>query len=134
MHKHILLRVIPGNAQNNKEISYTTLRDISYIGSDEAEEYRLERCKLDLYLPESKTAYPIIVWFHGGGLELGKKEIPSDFQKQGIGVVGVNYRLSPRVTHPAYIEDAAEAVAWVFKNIESYGGDPERIYIAGHSA
>ena len=49
-------------------------------------------------------------------------------------VVGVNYRLYPKVKAPGYIEDAAAAVAWVFKNIGSYGGDPGSIFVSGHSA
>lgn len=53
---------------------------------------------------------------------------------QGIAVVAVNYRLSPQAKNPAYIEDAAQAVAWVFKHIAEYGGDPERIFVSGHSA
>jgi acetyl esterase/lipase len=49
-------------------------------------------------------------------------------------VVAVNYRLSPKVNCPAYIEDAAAAVAWTFKNIKNYGGDPSKIVVSGHSA
>ena len=45
-----------------------------------------------------------------------------------------NYRLSPKAKNPAYIEDAAEAVAWVFKNIEKYGGRKDHIFVSGHSA
>ena len=49
-------------------------------------------------------------------------------------VVAVNYRLSPKAKNPAYIEDAAEAVAWTFRNIEKYGGRKDRIFVSGHSA
>ena len=48
--------------------------------------------------------------------------------------MAVNYRLSPKAKNPAYIEDAAEAVAWVFKNIEKYGGRKDHIFVSGHSA
>jgi len=48
--------------------------------------------------------------------------------------VAVNYRLSPKVKSPAYIDDASAAVAWVFKNISKYGGDPKKIVVSGHSA
>ncbi len=51
-----------------------------------------------------------------------------------MAVVAVNYRLYPKVKAPVYIEDAAAAVAWVFRHIEEYGGDPELIFISGHSA
>ena len=49
-------------------------------------------------------------------------------------MVAVNYRLSPKAKNPAYIEDAAAAVAWAFKNIEKFGGSPYKIFVSGHSA
>ena len=49
-------------------------------------------------------------------------------------VVAPNYRLFPKVKSPVYIEDAAAAVAWVFQNIETHGGDPRQIFVSGHSA
>ncbi len=49
-------------------------------------------------------------------------------------MIGVGYRLSPKVQHPVYIEDAAAAVAWTFRNIASYGGDPDKIFVTGISA
>ncbi len=121
-------------AQKDETTKYNTLKDLSYISNTETDAYRNERCKVDFYYPENLKGFPTIVWFHGGGLEGGSKEIPEDFKQKGVAIVGVNYRLSPRAQSPAYIEDAAEAVAWVFNHIENYGGDPSRIYIAGHSA
>ena len=53
---------------------------------------------------------------------------------KGFAVVGVDYRLAPRVKVADCVEDAAAAAAWVVRNIASYGGDPELIFIAGHSA
>lgn len=110
---------------------YKTLKDISYVPVSDTNAYRKERCKLDLYYPEQQKGFATIVWFHGGGLEGGGKEIPPVFQGRKIAVAGVNYRLSPRATHPAYIDDAAAAVAWVMKHIGEYGGDPTRVYVAG---
>lgn len=63
-----------------------------------------------------------------------RKHFPKEFLEQGYAVIAVNYRLSPRAQNPAYTEDAAEAVAWTFENIEEFGGDKDKIYIAGHSA
>ncbi|MBT5507955.1 MAG: alpha/beta hydrolase fold domain-containing protein, partial [Flammeovirgaceae bacterium] len=94
------------------------LTNLSYRqGTDDA--YTLERCVLDIYLPET-TDFATVVWFHGGGLTFGNKFIPEGLKKQGIAVVAVNYRLYPKVKSPMYIDDAAAAVAWVFKNIASY--------------
>ncbi|WP_317165142.1 alpha/beta hydrolase [Draconibacterium halophilum] len=69
-----------------------------------------------------------------GGITGGNKFIPEKLKEQGIAVVTVNYRLSPKVKCPVYIEDAAAAVAWTFNNIEKYGGSKEKIVVSGHSA
>ncbi len=93
------------------------------------------RCRLDIYRPEDpKASCPVVVWFYGGGLTSGERHIPAELKGQGMVVVAPDYRLSPSVRAPAYIEDAAAAVAWAFKNIHAYGGDPERIIVAGASA
>lgn len=113
---------------------YRTDKDISYVSGSETDTYRQERCKLDIYYPENKKDFSTIVWFHGGGMEGGNKFIPKELREQGFAVVAVNYRLSPKAKNPAYIEDAAEAVAWVFKNIEKYGGRKDHIFVSGHSA
>ncbi|MDG1297861.1 MAG: alpha/beta hydrolase, partial [Saprospiraceae bacterium] len=60
--------------------------------------------------------------------------IPSFLKGKGVAVAAVNYRLNPTVKAPVYIEDAAAAVAWAFKNIESYGGRSDLIFVSGHSA
>lgn len=96
--------------------------------------YLKERCKLDLYYPGNHSGYATVVWFHGGGLKNGNKSIGDRLKDQGIAVAAVNYRLFPKAKAPAYLEDTAAAVAWVFKNIESYGGDPEKIFVSGSSA
>ena len=93
-----------------------------------------ERCRLDVYYPKSRAKFSTLIWFHGGGLTAGNKEIPAELMDKGICVIGVGYRLSPAVTSPGYIEDAAAAVAWVFDNIEKMGGDTSRIFLSGHSA
>ena len=63
---------------------------------------------------------PVMVWFHGGGLEGGSKGLREEFRNQGFAVVDVNYRLYPKVKCPGYLEDAALAVSWVFNNIAQY--------------
>ena len=89
---------------------------------------------LDIYYPQNVKGYATVVWFHGGGLTAGNKFIPDQLKEQGIAIVAVNYRLYPKVKSPVYIDDAAAAVAWVFSNIEEYGGDPRLIFVSGHSA
>ena len=114
--------------------TYSEQLNISYTRKTDS--YAQERLKLDVYHPEPKKAEgcPVVVWFHGGGLEAGNKEIPAQLKQKGWVVVGVNYRLLPQVTVDKTIDDAAEAVAWVFKNIARFGGNNKEIVVSGHSA
>lgn len=114
--------------------NYELKENIPYITENEQDVYKKERCKLDIYYPTDKTDYATVVWFHGGGLEGGEKGIPAELKDKGVAVVAVNYRLSPKAKNPAYTEDAAEAVAWVFNNIASLNGSPDKIFVSGHSA
>jgi len=98
------------------------------------DEYINERCVLDIYFPKNREGFATVIWFHGGGLTAGQKEIPAALKEKGICVVAPNYRLYPKVKSPKYIEDAAAAIAWVFNNIAAYGGDPSLIFVSGHSA
>lgn len=121
-------------AQNAEKINYKIKENISYTDISETDAYKKERCKLDVYYPENVKNFPTVVWFHGGGLEVGEKHIPEELKNRGMAVVAVNYRLSPKAENPAYIDDAAASVAWTFENIKSFGGDSNLIYVAGHSA
>ena len=113
---------------------YNTQNNILYRTGDNLTDYMKERCRLDVYHPVDKEDYPTIVWFHGGGLKGGRRFIPEALKEKNLAVVAVNYRLHPKVKSPAYIEDAAAAVAWVIKNIAKYGGSPRRLFVSGHSA
>ncbi len=113
---------------------YRLVENIGYRSDTTRDAYSTERCVLDVYYPENTEGYPTVVWFHGGGITGGEKFIPDELKEKGLGVVAVNYRLSPKVKAPAYIDDAAAAIAWVFKHIEDYGGDPGKIFVSGHSA
>ncbi len=115
-------------------ITYKSENNISYRSGENLSNYEKERCKLDIYFPENVDNFTTVVWFHGGGLTGGEKHIPERLKNHNLAVVAVNYRLSPKVKSPAFIDDAAAAVAWVFKNISKYGGDPKRIVVSGHSA
>lgn len=114
-------------AQNYKEVY-----DIPYTNKTDA--YAKERLKLDIHYDEEGKNLPVIVWFHGGGLTQGEKEMPKKLKDKGFVVVGVNYRLLPNVSIDKTLDDAAESLAWVTKNIGKYGGDSKRIVVSGHSA
>ncbi len=114
--------------------------DIAYKSGADLTEYERERCKLDIYLPADKNGFATLVWFHGGGLTGGSKsgkdtvKIAQSLAQAGIAVVVPNYRLSPQAAFPAYVEDAAAAVAWTHRHIGGHGGGTRKIFIGGHSA
>ncbi len=96
--------------------------------------YIKSQCRLDIYYPKNVKNFATIVWFHGGGITGGSKEIPKALMDQGVAVIGVGYRLSPKAKAPAYIEDAAAAIAWAFKHVAEFGGNNKLIFVSGHSA
>lgn len=121
------------------------LSDVAYKTGDQLTDYEKERCKLDVYLPDEGKNWPILVWFHGGGLKAGDKrgtpkdgvkteKIATSLAKAGVVVVCPNYRFSPEVDFPVYLEDSAAAVAWAKANLAEHGGDPKRLFVGGHSA
>lgn len=117
-------------------LSYNTIQDLPYYDQSKTktDQYLKDRAVLDIYYPKNKKGFATLIWFHGGGLTGGNKEILEGFKTQGIAVVAVNYRLVPKVNVSQCIEDAAAAVAWTFRNIPSYGGAPSLIFVSGHSA
>jgi acetyl esterase/lipase len=98
------------------------------------------RQRLDVYLPDdaSPQGRPIIVFWYGGGWENGRKSqyrfVGAALAEAGYVAVLPDYRLYPEARFPAFIEDGAQAVAWVVSHAAEIGGDPRRIYLAGHSA
>lgn len=116
-------------AQAAPQVTYELKRDIPYREGNPD-----PKCQLDLYLPKGKKDFATVIWFHGGGLTGGAKEVPERLMKQGIAVIAAGYRLSPKVKAPVYIEDAAAAAAWTVKNIEAHGGSTKKLFISGHSA
>jgi acetyl esterase/lipase len=111
---------------------------------------------LDLYLPPGEGSaglIPVVIWVHGGGWRRGDKsngiaDKARLFNDLGYILVSVNYRLSPdnsgksssgpydpaRVRAPDHVADLAEAIGWLSRKVASYGGDPDRLILAGHSA
>ncbi len=96
--------------------------------------------QLDIYMPSGRGAQslPVVVFFYGGRWTTGSKEnyrfAGDGFAKRGYIAVIPDYSKYPRVRFPAFVEDGAKALAWVFDHIAEYGGNPDRIFVAGHSA
>jgi len=125
--------------ESNTITSYEIKKGISYVASESignasGDTYRSERCLLDVYYPTNLRDAPVVVWFHGGGLTSGERSIPEGLKNMGFVVITASYRLSPKAKAPAYIEDAAAAVAWAVANAVEYHGSPSKIVVSGHSA
>ena len=97
-----------------------------------------ERQRLDVYTPKDAANRPIIVFWYGGSWEKGRKEqyrfVGAALAEAGYVAVLPDYRLYPEVRFPGFVDDGVQALAWVVSNARELGGDPARIYLAGHSA
>lgn len=115
---------------------YLTRTDVTYYSDSisKQDEYTKRKCVLDVYYPKDANNASTIIWIHGGSLTGGRTEIPEALKNTNNIIVGIDYRLSPKVKAPVYIEDAAAATAWVFNHIAEFGGNANSIFISGHSA
>ena len=106
-----------------------------------------QRQFLDVYqptnLPADLTIYaenglPVVVFIHGGSWQHGEKEghgfIGRSLAQAGFLTVVIDYRLAPKNIYPDFINDSVSAIAWVYQRIAEYGGDPNKLFIMGHSA
>jgi len=97
-----------------------------------------ERQVLDVHSPADAQNRPVVFWIHGGGWVTGDKSQvehkPKMFTEHGYVFVSTNYRLRPDVEMEDLTEDVAKALGWTYKNIARHGGDPNRIFVMGHSA
>jgi len=94
---------------------------------------------LDIYPPLKDAAgAPVHVFVHGGAWRSGSKDayafLAPTFVETGAYYVAINFSNIPNVRLPEMADQVRRAVAWVHKNAKSFGGDPERIYISGHSS
>lgn len=95
---------------------------------------------LDIWAPANASAgsLPVVIFWYGGGWAKGDRAAYAfagrALAKEGFLVVIPDYRKVPQVLFPAFLEDGAEAAAWVQDNIAEHGGDPQRVAFMGHSA
>ena len=104
------------------------IEDLYYTGSNHP------RQSLDLYLPDGDR-FPVVIYFHGGGIVSGNKKQPflTHLQQKGFAVISANYRLYPDASYPEFIRDAAAAVAWAYKHMAEYG-NVTGYFVGGSSA
>ncbi len=94
---------------------------------------------LDVWMPKPTPGpTPVIFYVHGGGFTFGSKDthqvVGRMFAKRGFLTFVINYGLAPRNPYPASIADCCKALCWVWDNLEHFGGDRDRLVIAGESA
>ncbi|HTI96236.1 MAG TPA: alpha/beta hydrolase [Rudaea sp.] len=93
---------------------------------------------LDAYAPVGASADPVVVFFYGGSWSEGKRHwyryVGDALAGNGVVVLIPDYRKFPDVRFPAFMHDAAHAVAWAREHAAEFGGDPRRIFVMGHSA
>jgi acetyl esterase/lipase len=97
-----------------------------------------DRQVLDAYSPRDAKNLPVVFWIHGGGWQTGDKSSvqmkPKAFTEKGFVFVSTNYRLLPSVDMGTIIRDIAKSIHWVHDHVAEYGGDPNRLFVMGHSA
>jgi acetyl esterase/lipase len=119
---------LPGLVAYGQEVK----RNIPYVAAPH------ERQVLDVYAPQGAKNLPVVFWIHGGGWQTGDKSSvqtkPQAFLDKGFVFVSTNYRLLPTVEMGTLIRDIAKSIHWVHDHIADYGGDPNRMFVMGHSA
>jgi hypothetical protein len=112
-------------------VGLRAILDVPYADNEDA------RNKLDLYVPDLPS-FPVVVFAHGGTWVSGDKALYSHlgsyFARNGIGAALINYRLGSKLTFSAQVQDLARAVAWMNRHIAAYGGEADRLFVAGHSS
>jgi len=99
------------------------------------------RHTLDVCRPKAAAAAaaaPVVVFFYGGGWRSGSKTlyryVAKALARRGYVAVLPDYRVYPPAHYPDFLHDGAQAVRWVKDNVQEFGGDPQKIFLMGHSA
>ncbi len=117
--------------------SVNRFKNITYLHADSANTRAAQ--KLNIFAPLSHAPLKeVFIFIHGGTWTSGKKSLYSflgnRMARKNVVTVIIDYPKSPRANYDEMATDAAMAVKWVKENIERYGGDPNKIFISGHSA
>jgi acetyl esterase/lipase len=105
-------------------------RSIAYAGHS--------RHRLDICRPTAAVAAPVVVFFYGGAWRSGNKGlyryVAKALARRGYVAILPDYRIYPQARYPDFLEDGAQVVRWVKDNVGRFGGDPDKIFLKGHSA
>nr|WP_034334012.1 alpha/beta hydrolase [Herbaspirillum sp. B39] len=118
--------------------SYVKTEGVAYANTDNP------RQKLDIYRPANAPAsasgpgLPVVVFFYGGSWNEGSRKdyafVGEALSSRGFIAVLPDYRVYPEVRYPDFVKDSAQAVAWTLRSVRELGGDPQRVFVMGHSA
>jgi acetyl esterase/lipase len=127
-------------AAQDRAASYSVEKELNLV-YNAARDADPVKHKLDFFVPKGAKDYPVMMFVHGGSWKSGDKDrytaLGENFARQGIGTAIINYRLSNgkgTVRHPDHIKDVAKAFSWVKENAKKYGGNRDKLFVAGHSA
>ncbi|GAB2498189.1 alpha/beta hydrolase [Algoriphagus taiwanensis] len=133
--KHLILALaLLAMASSCAFKSVTRTKNLTYLESSS----ELPGKQLNVFSPKKAKNAPVLIFIHGGSWNKGRKEIydfmGSRMARRGVVTVIIDYPLAPYYQVPAMEKASARAVQWVQENIANYGGDPNNIYVSGHSA
>ncbi|HEU4670507.1 MAG TPA: alpha/beta hydrolase [Dyella sp.] len=115
-----------------------TARDAGVAATHDIDFDPAHRLALDVYRPVDARGAPVVVFFYGGSWKSGKRQwyrwAGEALARRGLVVVIPDYRKWPQVRMGGFMRDAAHAVAWAHTHAGEYGGDPDALFVMGHSA
>lgn len=132
MYRILFIFLISLILTNPNHAQVRVIKDIDYSLS------RSETSELNIYMPKNGSQHDVVIFIHGGSWSSGKKDtywwLGRNFAKKQVVSVIIDYPLAPNATFKEMAISCATAVKWVKDSIGSYGGNPERIFVMGHSA
>jgi acetyl esterase/lipase len=136
-----LLAILPAllTACSAVDVLNATVATNTYVRTEGLSYGANPRQKVDVYQPAKAVVNPpMVVFFYGGSWSSGDRAdyrfVGEALASEGIVTVVADYRLSPEVRYPVFLEDSAAAVRWAFDHAAQYGVSPSHIFIMGHSA
>jgi len=137
MKKYIILCLIVLNFLSSCAVKKE--KDVAYLQETRKSALK-EEPTLNIFSPKKETSkkLPVLIFVHGGNWNSGKKELynfyGNNFAKKGIVTVIVGYTLSPQANYKEMTSQISQAIIWTKEHISEYKGDPEKIFLTGHSA
>lgn len=134
----LLVAIFSQSARSENQTPPPKFKTILHVPYDSSIRIGKRFKSLDIYAPESGKDHPIVIWVHGGAWKFGDKRgvnsKPQAFTQHGYLLVSINYRLHPQASYDQQAQDVAQAIHWVHDHAREYGGNPNQLFLMGHSA